>query len=189
MNTKRTVTVAFLVLLQLTSLLAEQPAETGKIEGFDAFSNALGIYATSLAGDGTGGLHYQHWGKKFGFQGLISAFYDPESTFGRKLDYSCIIDGLYSVYGNTFSRQISGRLYVWASVGHRGYSSSSDYLYDDENQETDRVVFNGIAGLGIGIEIITYGHFSFPVQFGYYGTFPSDPKLSFAGGGGFRYRF
>lgn len=169
-------------------LAAEQSPEDSKMEGYDAFTNALGVYATALADDGTGGLHFQQWGKRFGWQGMISAFYDPEEKFGRKLDYAFIVDGLYTVYGNTFSRQISGRLYTWASLGHRGYIAS-EYAYQDTNLEPDTIVLNGVAGLGIGIEIITFGHFSFPLQFGYYATFPTDPRITFSAGSGFRYRF
>lgn len=187
--TKNKIIFIFALFLTGYFLIAEENEQKSP----ESFNNALGFYGNTLAGDPTGGLHYQHWGKRFGWQCLISALYNPEATFDKKLDYSIIADGLFSVYENKVLSTISGRLYVWASAGHRGYIttsySSNGYLYNSNDETKETHAYNILLGFGIGIETVAYEHFSFPFQFGYYASFPSEPKISFSIGSGFRYRF
>lgn len=186
----RKTALAILLLATLNaSITAQLPdLDTPPDAAYDTFHNALGMYVNSFAGDPAGGLHYQHWADRFGYQITVGAFYSPQEKYSRTLDYSIAVDGLWTVYGNTFSKQLAGRLYVWAEAGHRGYISSDDYA-QDENLENKTLVLNEILGAGIGIETILYEHFSIPFQFGYTGEFPTNPKVTFSISGGIRYRY
>lgn len=162
---------------------------------YDAFNNALGMFASVIPNGGAYGLHYQHWFNKFGFQITGGGFFDPDNTWGSTLDYSVLLEGLYSVYGNSFSEQIAGRLYTWTALGHHGFkpdntiSRLDNTLKDFVYEEDDSYYPNILAGLGIGIEFILFEHFSFPMQFGYMGEFPFKPGFGFSGGTGIRYRY
>ena len=149
---------------------------------YDSFANALGMYGTTGAGNVMGGLHYQRWFNRFGVQFTAGGMYNPEATFETTLDYSALLDGLWTVYGNTFSNFLSGRLYLWGEIGHHGFLPAK-YNYDEKTGsqtiKTDPFAANGIAGFGIGIETILFEHFSFPVK----------PVLAFSVGGGIRYRY
>lgn len=163
----------------------EQPVE---------FKNALGVYASSAAGDPVGGLHYQRWGERAGFQVTAGGYYNPDESWGRILDVGFSADYLFTVYKNNYKNQLSGRLYLWVSSGMKWYIDSKwnrSYDIDEEDVESENQtpVVIGILGAGIGIETVINEHFSFPVQFGYMGQFMERPKVQFSVGGGFRYRY
>ncbi len=48
---------------------------------------------------------------------------------------------------------------------------------------------DAVCALGIGIEAVLLEHFSFPFEFGYTGTFPDNPRVTFSVAGGLRYRY
>lgn len=152
---------------------------------YDSFSNALGMFAIAIPNGGAYGLQYQHWFKKFGFQITGGGFYNPDNNWGSTLDYSVLLEGLYTVYGNSFSEQIAGRLYTWTALGHHGFiPDNSIYRYDSaigsDVYEDDNTYYpNFLVGLGIGIEFILFEHFSIPLQFGYMGEFPLNRALVF----------
>jgi len=178
--------VSLLLLLAASPLAAEQ-------ETFTAFPNALGIFGSSLTGNFGGGLHYQRWGEKWGFQVTAGGFYDPEATFGSTLAYSVSLEGTRALYTNYFKNWFAGRLYLWGSVGHQGYNDLADDYYDYDLgayvHEDGKFGLDALAGLGIGIEVVIFQHFSFPIQFGYMGSFPSTPRVSFTTSGGLSYRY
>ena len=97
----------------------------------------------------------------------------------RWLDYWVELEGLYRVYGARFADWLSGQLYLWGTVGHEAYA---DYQYTPFL----------LGGLGTGLEIILFQHFSIPFEFGYYGLIPLGPgylQINFGFAGGLRYRF
>lgn len=176
------ITGVFLLVLAVPAALYGQEVDKND------FQNALGLYGSTLAGNAGGGLHYQRWAGRLGFQITAGGVFSPNESMGRTLSYSAVAEGLWSVYGNTFTNWLSGRLYLWASAGHHGYISSLDD-YRDENLDDETFVPNGIGGFGIGIETVLFQHFSFPFQFGYTAEFPTNPMIGFSTSGGLRYRF
>lgn len=99
----------FLPIFAFISLLAAVPLG-GQENPFTVFPNALGMFGTTLAGNPGGGLHYQRWGEKWGFQATAGALYDPEATFGRTLDYAMVFEGMRSLYTNYYGDFFAGRL-------------------------------------------------------------------------------
>lgn len=162
--------------------IAVAPEVPGKlVPAYEKYPSALGLYASSLAGTGQvgGGLQYAHsWGP-LGFFIAGGGVYDPSNTYYTVLDYNVIASLQYRVYGNVFSRYFSGQLYAWLLAGHLGYIRSNSSPY----------VALGTAGIGIGIEFILLEHLSIPIEFGFCGQFPTDPKVQFSFGGGLRYRY
>ncbi len=155
-------------------------------ETFSAFPNALGMFGSTLSGNAGGGLHYQRWGKAYGWQVTAGGFYDPVDATGRPLEYSMTLDGLRALYTNYYGNAFSGRLYLWGSVGHQGYIAGDD---EPNGMRAGTLALDAVCGLGIGMEVTLLQHFSFPFQFGYSGTFPSTPRISFTVAGGLRYRY
>jgi hypothetical protein len=170
-------------IMALSPAFAEE-AET--ISTKQVFDNALGVYATTIGfSEATGGLQYQHWFDNVGFQITAGGSYNPQS-YWRSLNYTVLLDGLFSVYHDNITRWLSGNLYVWATVGHHGYISAYD-VYGTTTGQT--FVPNFVAGAGIGIETVLFRHFSIPIQFGYTAEFPVAPTAGFSVGTGIRYRF
>jgi hypothetical protein len=93
------------------------------------------------------------------------------------LNYIIGAEVQHTVYGDDFANWLSGRLYLFSALNHRGYieaemESSDPYVlgYGDFN-----AVF--AFGVGIGVEIILFKHFSFPVELGY-GVFWNPTKTA-----------
>ena len=93
------------------------------------------------------------------------------------MNYTIGAEVQHTVYGDDFANWLSGRLYVFSALNHRGFIESEmepvePYLlsYGD---------FNAVFGFGVGIciEIILFKHFSFPVELGY-GVFWTPTKTS-----------
>ena len=162
---------------------------------YDAFNNALGMYICAIPNGASYGLHYQHWFNRLGFQITGGGFYTPDNKVGSTLDYSVTAEGLFTVYGNSFSEQLAGRLYTWVALGHHGFIPDNSISRFDETldkwiyETDDSYYINALVGLGVGIEFILFEHFSIPIQFGYMGEFPSRPGIGFTGGTGIRYRY
>lgn len=162
---------------------------TAQEKPFSAFPNALGMFGTTLAGNAGGGLHYQRWGEKWGFQVTAGGLYDPEASLGRTLDYSVMLEGTRALFTNYYGDFFAGRLYVWSSAGHQGFIEGEDPYEAGGDAKPGVLVLDALAGFGIGIESVLLQHFSFPFQFGYTGSFPSTPRVGFTVEGGFRYRY
>lgn len=171
--------------LLLAALLACLPSLSAE-DPFSEFPNALGMFGNTLSGNPGGGLHYQRWGDVWGFQITAGGGYDPEETWGRILDYSVNAEAQRALYTNQYSSAFAGRLYLWASAGHQGFIASES---SDETRERGELSLDAAFGLGIGIEAVLLEHFSFPFEFGYTGTFPDNPRVTFSVAGGIRYRF
>lgn len=171
-------------VMALSPVFAEETEETSTEKNFD---NALGFYATTIGfSEAAGGLQYQHWFDRVGFQITAGGYYNPQNG-GRTINYSVLLDGLFSVYRDDITPWLSGNLYIWATAGHHGYNLAT---YDGYGNITNRAfVPNFVAGAGIGIETILFRHFSIPIQFGYTAEFPDYPTAGFSVGTGLRYRF
>lgn len=181
---------AILAICALCGALGAVPlaAEDAAASDADSWHDALGMYGATLGDDPSGGLQYQHWFDRAGYQITGGGYYSPNARTGRKFAYAIMVEGLYTVFRNTYSTWLSGRLFLWALAGHRGYLSSADF-YKDETLEDGTLALNALTGAGIGIDTILFGHFSFPLEFGYVGEFPVNPGIQFSVSGGIRYRF
>lgn len=191
---KKVLTCCFIFIVSFSIFAENSTANDSSVSEYP-YKKAIGLYALAAGADGIAGLQYQQWGKSIGWQGLFSVFYDPDRDWsGTVLDYSLILDGQYLLYENSYKNNISGRLYVWGSVGHRGtITTIYTFLQDDsrkiEEEYEEKISFNALVGFGFGIEALLYRNFSFPIQFGYYASFPTNPIINFSVGTGLRYRF
>ena len=179
---KNHIRIAAIIICSITVSMGYAEENIATIN--NTFANALGFYAASIgASSGLYGLHYQHWAGDFGFQITGGGTYTPNYYFsgGSLLDYSVALEGLWTVYGGEYVRDIAGRLYLWAMGGHHGYL--------DDTDDTQNFVVNFTSGLGIGIETILYQHFSIPIEFGYTAEFPTETSFGFSFGAGLRYRY
>lgn len=153
------------------------------------FPSALGFFSGTVYGENLfGGLQYQHWFSKLGFQVEGGAIFSPSNN---DLDYSIVGDFLYSVYGDEYSDKLAGRLYLFGTIGHIG-----KIITEYNNAITENHFrFSVLLGFGIGIEAIAYKHFSFPIQFGYAADWPinlspvNQPFIGLMISTGIRYRF
>ena len=122
----------------------------------------------------------------------------------EKLDYSLVVDGLFPVYSNDFSDKLGGSVYLFGSAGHNASTFTvPEQGVWDETDNTYKITapeeryFNPkiYAGLGIGIEIVLFQHFSIPLHFGYSANIPvaavpgNELSIGFSFAGGLRYRF
>lgn len=166
------------------------------------FPNALGVFGgVSLGGSGFGGLHYQRWFSKIGVQAEGGVMYVPSS---EQLDYSIVVDGLFPVYSNDFSEKLGGSVYLFGSAGHNAstFTVPEQGVWDEPTQTykvtaPEQRYFNPkvFAGVGIGIEVVLFQHFSIPLHFGYAADIPlnaapgNELSIGFTLAGGLRYRF
>jgi hypothetical protein len=173
-----------LLLILALPLIGEEEGAAA----FDEWPDALGVYGSSLAGHPGGGLHWQHWFGQTGVAVSAGGLYTPSAVYGSILDYSLTAMFQRRVFGEDFAPWFSGQLYLWALAGHVGYIPM---IYNSQTQVTSQGPFVGaaLAGLGIGIEVILFRHFSAPFEVGYIGQFPNDTQVQLSFGGGFRYRY
>lgn len=192
-KTKIITAVILCLLLSVTSVWAD----------IADFPTALGVFGgvSTGGGSGFGGLHYQRWFSKFGIQAEGGVMYKPSS---EQLDYSLVVDGLFPVYSNDFSDKLGGSVYLFGSAGHNASTFTvPEQGVWDETDNTYKITapeeryFNPkiYAGLGIGIEIVLFQHFSIPLHFGYSADIPvtavpgNELAIGFSFAGGIRYRF
>ena len=124
-----------------------------------------------------------------GFQLAVGGIYIPFSEYDyylfttwppTTLDYSIGVELQFRVFGDAFTRWLTGQLYLFAGINHRGYipveTITEDYL--DETDPDNPIwvepvmepgVYTPVVGFGggIGIEIIIFQHFSVPIELGY----------------------
>ncbi len=174
----------------------------------EEFPNAIGVFGSSApSGVFSGGISYQRWFGTFGFAvtaggmalpvakatGNVS-FFEPGIPYFMTWSYNAEVDLLLKLYPSNFWDWLSGDLYLYGALAHRG---SVDRVYvSDPNGDQDlsdsyqeagafRPVFS--VGLGIGYEITLFRHFAFQAQFGYAVEIPLCVGFVFSGG--IRYRF
>jgi hypothetical protein len=191
-----------LLLFSLSTLLAAEEsgpvvAENGAVApslpSFQEFPNALGMSINSTTG---WGLHWLYWKDNLGLSVTAGGSYLPEGATTNFLspqnwvDYGISVQGLLRVYGIDFSKWLGGQLYVTALLGHQG-KGAMIYSYDPVTSVSTNVRGPYVPmlnlGLGIGIELIWFKHFSIPLEIMYVGQYPFklEPAVSL----GLRYRF
>jgi len=166
---------------------------------YETYNKALGFFAGEIGGTGLSHLRPLPGG---GIQFTVGALYrDPErENFWNDytMDYNLGIQIHQRVYGEDFNRWLGGQLYFFQGIKHRGYIPV-DYQWTEGNEETYRVGNYHptlTVGAGIGLEMILFKHFSFPLEFGYHGTWdpqmgelPKQFEVDLAVQGGIRYRY
>lgn len=189
-----TCAVAFIVFASVAAVAhaAGQPKPA-----YELFPRAIGVFAIGPPISEVG-LQYQQWKGALGFQAMGGIYYNPLlSDTGKSFDYWAEVEGLYRVYGGLFADWLSGQLYLWARIGHEGYietvyTSPPAGSTASPTVTTSPYVPSLIGGLGIGLEVILFEHFSLPIEFGYEGSLPfgyGEPIVSLSVSGGLRYRF
>ena len=191
------------------SVIAEdnEPA----LKSFEEFPDALGVFFGPASGMG---LSYHSWlpdAPGSGIQVAAGVLYAPDAAndifWGSVLDYTIGFEYQRSVFGEDFTNWLSGLLYLWGGIAHHGFIEQitiSNAVYDEESYEvvTPAVYGSGpytptiTVGIGIGVEVILFRHFSFPVEVGYVATYNFIAE-TFLGGfnvfltpqGGGRYRY
>ena len=179
-------------------------------KAFEEFPDALGVFFGPAGGMG---LSYHSWlpdAPRSGVQVAAGVLYSPDAAndifWGSVLDYTAGFEYQYSVFGEDFTNWLSGLLYLWGGVAHRGFIEQvvvQDAVFDDESELVSETVYGAgpytptvTLGIGIGVEVILFRHFSFPVEVGYVATYNLIAD-TFLGGlsvnltpqGGARYRY
>jgi len=199
-----TIPLLALLLCATRSLNAEKP---DLVSPADDFPSAVGVFGSTYNG---GGLSYQRWNGQAGWQvtaggkALPANYYsywnyalsgDKATTDAFNWGYNVQVDFLYKLYASNFWEWLSGDLFAFASVSHRGASAA---VWVDDSGDSGDTDYSGhyedgeyiptfSAALGIGYEITLFRHFSFPIMFGYMGEWPLS--VDFCVSGGMRYRY
>jgi hypothetical protein len=192
MKTNKTIKVTMLAVLALAmgvggTLGAQQVASTPKqATVFNRFPTALGFQAGELSASG---LSVQTWSGNIGLT-LNAGGYMNLPTWGpfqgeHAADYNAALTLQFKVAEADFSNWFSSNLYIFMSVGHRGYvtqpnpvfhtSTSYDPYYssDDYTQYAEpewlpsKYVAIVHGGVGLGTEMVFARHFSIPIELGY----------------------
>lgn len=134
-----------------TFLFAADPASV-----VDRFPQALGVQVGRIAGIG---ISYQKWQDDTGFQVAAAGMYHPLMDDGHDvLNYNAGVEFQYLVYTDDFANWLSGRLYLFAGLNHRGYieavlTEPDTYVVGDFHPEF------GLGG-GVGVEAVLFEHFA-----------------------------
>lgn len=153
---------------------------------FEEFNKSVGLFVYAYPG-----LSWQQWLGGFGYQINFSGMYLPsvyeeyDDVLGSYITYDYIqafflftAEAQFEFFTVKFLDDWYGRLY---GVILGGLYYSSDYSKPG--------VLNGVSGIGIGYETVYRKHLSMPIHIGYYAEYPTDFKMDFMGGIGFRFRF
>jgi hypothetical protein len=178
------ITTAVLICLPLIPLFSTET------DYFTEFDESLGFIGGRISGTG---LSYQTWKGGFGYQITGGIIYLPEadeSWYENALDYAVGVEVQRPVFTDYFAKWFSGQLYFFGGANHYGYVPvelvAEGYYENPDDYEgwVEPVYRLGLysakfgVGVGIGIEILLFKHFSIPIEFGY-GAFyePSMPEL------------
>lgn len=170
------ITIAILAILFFNMAFAQDKGRKALGEGtvFEAWPQALGAFVAIPGTDRTlGGLSWQGWFGRLGLQAALGGMYDELGNY----NYSLSGETSYMVYGEDFAEWLSGALYGNLLISHSGQNDGMTGAYSPA----------GHLGLGIGMELVVFRHFSTNLEFMYVGSFPW--ALHFGLGAGLRYRF
>ena len=170
--------VTLLILLGQVTLSAGGSQDENVPEAYIQYPKALGAQYGLISATG---ISYQQWIDQIGLQLTGSIIYEPfdedlwYGTDDGTLDYNAGAEVQFRIFGADFTPWLSGQLYAFVGVKHRGYISIDTIQEQvcDENSCVDPVFAVGsykpVVGLGggIGTEIILCRHFSIPVEIGY----------------------
>ena len=142
---------------------------------FIEFPSALGFGFRQIAlTTFMGGIIYQRWFDKIGFETMFGGYYSASKNF----NYAISLEGMYSLYRAPKINSILTCLYLWCDLGHYGISSGDNCFK-----------FNFNSGFGFGLNLVCFEHISMPLEFGYSAVFPNDFSLGFTFSTGIMYRF
>ena len=151
--------VAVVMLVFATGTLAA--GETDEAISYKRYDQALGAQYGLISGSG---ISYQ---LRFGENALQVAFgflYNGPG-YGSLLDYTVGVEFQHTLYGDDFQKGLGGQIYLFAGFNHSAYVEN---IYTEPDTfEVGPYIPLFTLGLGIGVEIILFQHFSIPVEFGY----------------------
>lgn len=138
------------------------------------FNDGIGFGAGQLSGTG---IDYRHWfSEKVGMQVCAGAVYSPLSPGDNWLDYGNLfqywtgVEAFRSLYATEFTRWLYGQVYLFAGITHYGYVPWVA-TYDEEEYTTTYTVGSFVpgvgTGVGVGIEMTLFRHFSMVFELGY----------------------
>lgn len=202
-HTRRIVGIVLTLLLAGTAGIAAQDQEaqdpnTGDEKGpppYETYPQALGVAYGPISGTG---LHYHLWDEEIGYAASAGVVYlPPAQATGNVLNYVVGGEIQRRVYGDSFARWLAGSLYVFGGGNHRGFIPVvTDATGDTPEYSAGAFEAEITAGLGIGIEIVLFQHFSIPAEFGYAGSWvftqpnPADAiRVQLYGQTALRYRY
>ncbi len=150
-----------------------------------SFSQATGLFGFITTEDSLGGLQYQQWFGRWGYQlegGLFintMTYYDGDSNYRdtRDIRGSLAAELLCELYAGQLFRVCDATLFAWL-LGGTMIATDSNKTYA-----------NAVAGIGLGVDWVCFKHISFPWQFGFVGKFPYDPYVNIMTALGIRFRF
>ena len=124
---------------------------------FSKSPRALGVQVGRISGIG---LSYQKWSGNSGFQVAAGGMYHPLMDDGHDiLNYNMGIEFQQAIYTDDFSTWLSGRLYLFTGLNHRGYLEAIETAVPDVYEKGDFHPEFGIGG-GVGVEAIFFEHFA-----------------------------
>lgn len=133
--------------------------------------------------DMLGGLCYQHiFNKKAGLECGGSVFWNPDG-YSDPLYYNIYAEGDYVLFQSEVSKLFASRLFGWALLAHTG-NIYSKYDSDTGSYKNNEFSPNFKIGIGFGFDMIFFRHISFPLKFGFTGSFAG---AGFTFGGGIKY--
>jgi hypothetical protein len=141
---------------------------------FERYPSALGAYGVAIISDsgaGLGGLSYQRWLGRVGFEVAAGALVNNSGSF----DYNIYGSLQYRIFGADFNDWFSGALYSNVLLGHSATGSTESYQP------------RAHLGIGIGIETVFLEHLAPSIEFMYVGSWPLS--LAFGLGFSLRYRY
>lgn len=183
--------LVFLLFTNAAFIMAQNEAKADEPTVFERWPSSLGFYVHSLNGFG---LSWQHWYDRFGLALAAGGLYDPDaSTLGAAIDYN--VQGIfsYAVYKEDFADWFSGNLQLGVYLAHRGLQELSYlngyYMPLEPSYVPALVPFVASVhgGIGVAIEIVLFGHFSFVSDLMYVLSWPL--ALNLRPDFSFRYRY
>ncbi len=145
-----------------TFVFAEETTDL-EVTAYEKYTQAIGFQYGEISG---WGLSYQAWMNKIGLQVTAGIIYNPDAAdWETKLNYSVGLEMQFRVYGDDFSKWLSGQLYIFTGINHGGFIKNE--------QEFGVLPADGkyipfiSGGIGFGIELILFQHFSIPFGVGY----------------------
>lgn len=171
--------IALAIVVSVLSCVSPAAQEDDVVA--ERFPNALGAHAVVafVQDAGLGGLSYQRWLGRLGFQVFAGASADAAGAYW----YNGAGALQYRLYAADFSDWFSGNLYLNGLLGHSGSGGGTEPTYEPAFQ----------LGLGVGIETIFLEHLAPALEFMYVGALvPTEEipfRLGFALGLSLRYRF
>lgn len=184
--------ILFITLLLSTTFVFADESTDLEVTAYEKYTQAIGFQYSEISG---WGLSYHAWMNKIGFQVAAGIVYNPDPNAGQtELNYSVGLGMQFRVYGDDFSKWLSGQLYILTGINHGGFIENEyDWEFPDAN---GKYIPSISGGIGFGVELILFQHFSIPFGVGYGliwegrdQIFAKQISIGLCPEVGFRYRF